>query len=526
MNEEREILGTATYCPEDNKLRFTAFERLSPEVYSRFKTNGFKWAPKQGIFVCPRWTPSAEDLLLEYCEEIADEDYSPEERAADRAERYSGYREKRRGEAGDYADTYEAGPTAFGNQNKARAERQAARHDRSRTKSVCQWGKAEYWQSRTKRVISQALHKSSAPVRRSRILRLEAEQRKHLKEIEQARTRWGLWKKIADQPDPEQATKWAIALSGNSTGWTEYQHPRNPERESSLWSLLTQEEDPITGHEAAALYFGKREKEPGSEGTYAYRWTMHYDLRLTYENAMLENEGGKASEIEMVVGGFTKYGQIFKINKSPTTGKIVSLQVYGLKGKSYYYDRERVPGLLTINIQRKGDDIGYRAPTPEELEAFHAARKAEKAEAKKTTPKAPSLINPTDEDAQRLQDIWNRKSAELYAKHCSYGRGYEPTQVKRMTQAQYSERSKGTYSHCEAINLCSDGTKPEMHYGEEVKDDSRPIVCKVRRRFSGGNFSHQAHAVIVITDKPQKPLPIHWGSTENATAETFTPLSN
>ena len=163
---------TATYSPEDNKLRLYSLYRLDTETYQRVKKAGFKWAPKQELFVAPSWTPAREDLLLELCGEIEDEDYSPEERSADRAERFSGYREKRRSEAGGYADTFVSGPSAFGHQNLRRAERQAERHDRLRGHAVSRWSKADYWQQRTEGVISHALYKSNPEVRRSRLVRL------------------------------------------------------------------------------------------------------------------------------------------------------------------------------------------------------------------------------------------------------------------------------------------------------------------------------------------------------------------
>ena len=65
---------TATYCPEDNKLRLYSDARLGAETYARVKAAGFKWAPKQELFVAPMWTPDREDLLLELCGEIGDED--------------------------------------------------------------------------------------------------------------------------------------------------------------------------------------------------------------------------------------------------------------------------------------------------------------------------------------------------------------------------------------------------------------------------------------------------------------------
>lgn len=56
---------TATYSPEDNKLRLYADRRLDAETYARVKGMGFKWAPKQELFVAPRWTPDREDLCVE-----------------------------------------------------------------------------------------------------------------------------------------------------------------------------------------------------------------------------------------------------------------------------------------------------------------------------------------------------------------------------------------------------------------------------------------------------------------------------
>jgi hypothetical protein len=59
------ILIDATYSAEDNKLRLYASERLDQELFERVKVAGFKWAPKQELFVAPKWTPSREDLCIE-----------------------------------------------------------------------------------------------------------------------------------------------------------------------------------------------------------------------------------------------------------------------------------------------------------------------------------------------------------------------------------------------------------------------------------------------------------------------------
>jgi hypothetical protein len=56
---------------------------------------GFICAPKQELFVAPMWTPEREDLLIELCGEIDDEDTSLVERAEERADRFVDYKDKR-----------------------------------------------------------------------------------------------------------------------------------------------------------------------------------------------------------------------------------------------------------------------------------------------------------------------------------------------------------------------------------------------------------------------------------------------
>ncbi len=216
----------ATYSPEDNKLRLYALARLDNDTYKRVRAAGFRWAPKQELFVAPSWSPEREDLLLEMCGDIGDEGYSTTDRAADRAERFSGYRDKRRQEAGAHADAFGAGPAVHGHQNRARAERAAQRHDRQRGYAVTQWSKAEYWQRRTEGVISHALYKARPGVRRSRILGLEAEQRKHAKTTQGIADRYALWQKVEAEQDAEKAFRWAYVLANSLGIGYDYQHLR------------------------------------------------------------------------------------------------------------------------------------------------------------------------------------------------------------------------------------------------------------------------------------------------------------
>jgi hypothetical protein len=81
------VTYTATYSPEDNKLRLYSSTRLDRELYARVRGAGFIYAPKQELFVAPMWTPGREDLLIELCGEIDDEDTSLVEQAEERARR-------------------------------------------------------------------------------------------------------------------------------------------------------------------------------------------------------------------------------------------------------------------------------------------------------------------------------------------------------------------------------------------------------------------------------------------------------
>lgn len=532
----------ATYSPEDNKLRLYASARLPRELYDRVKAAGFQWAPKQELFVAPSWSPAREDFLLELVEEIGDEDYSPEERAADRAERFGEYRDKRTAEAEGRADRFEAGPAAFGHQSRARAERQAARHDRHRTHAVSQWGKAEYWQARTKAVIAHALHKSSAAVRRSRILRLEAEQRKHEKTREEYAARFTAWQTVptlegADRPgkhvrengyygfQPETVTPALRAAYNlaNHSGYslTEYTHPRTG-KTGSIYDLITDDTDPVSPAEAAALWM-ENAADPADPESNSARWSDHYANRLAYERAMLAEEGGTAADADMEPGGWIGRHQIHAVNRSPVTKKVVSVKL--MAPKPYYRGEGPAPlTLQSFNVERLPEGA-YRAPTDEEREQFKTATAERKKEEKAAKPKAPPLVNPTDDDAQKLQDLWNAKAAAVFAEGKKEGRTwgeYTPTQVKRMTQAQYSADSGGSYTRCETVEVCEHGHRPRRWH-ENRQADNPPVAFKIRKTWGGGGFMAQADAVIVITDKPQKPLPLDWEAIATGTAGQAQP---
>lgn len=469
------VTGEATYCPEDDKLRLYV-GRVSRPEFDALRAEGWAVCSKQreagkGDFAAV-WTPTREDTALAYSGGyIGDEDAGPQERAADRAERFGGYRENRREDARQEADRYESGPTVFGFQDKGRGVRAADRADRCADRACSNWEKAEYWQRRTAGVISHALYVSSPGVRMGRIKKLESERRRLVEAHAERLKAWKAWDAVRNEPDADKASKLAERIANYHHEYAEFKHPRPAEasdyiREhgASLWSLLTDSRAPITGHEAAALWlerYGQPTETPSG------RWLSHIDLRLEYERQMLAASGGRAGELDIEPGGFWLGGQIYKVNKSSVTGRVVSVHVRVEKVTEWTYKTRNVPGtdyaLAQFDVERAKPG-SYRAPTDEERAAFLAGKKAEK-EKRGTV----SLINPTKEDAERLQAIWNALRPNR-----------KPATVKEYTLAEYQGRPK-------------DWTATKEFRGVKVR------VCS-------GMYS-SVLSIVVITDRPQKPLP-------------------
>jgi hypothetical protein len=503
----------ATYCPEDNKLRLYC-GRVERETYDHLRKNGWTATPKQSCDFVATWSPDAEDIALSMIgesDDIGDEDYSPEDRAADRAERFAGYRDKRRSEAGAHADNLTCDPVGF--QSAAKAARFDRLQSRTRRNALGQWSKAEYWQTRTAGVIGHALHKSSPSARRGRILTIESEQRKLQARADEVRARFEQWCAIYMAADADEVTPLgddgytdqkqctatqirAYMLAGDGRQTATFNHPDAETAEAiaaktdarpSLYDLLCRDTfygvpiRRLTPREAARLYIGGRSQALSPDGN-LNRWLHHFELRLAYERQMLANEGGSVADIEIVPGGwFGKY-QVAKVHKSPATKKVVSV--------SLILDPTQPGKHRRGNIQRLGEDA-YRAPTAEELAEFHATQSASKKAAKAAAPAKPQLINPTDADAERLQAILNAKRGKGFAAD-------DAGKVARLTQASYSGNSGGSYSPCETVEITERLEKYHPSYFHGENNYGQRPVFKVRM------FRDR---VVVLTDKPQKPLP-------------------
>jgi hypothetical protein len=234
------------------------------------------------------------------------------------------------------------------------------------------------------------------------------------------------------------------------------------------------------------------------------------ELRLAYENQMIEAQGGRAASLDIEVGGFIGGKQIHKVNKSVKTGRVVSVHLRVPKVSGWTYKTENVPGTDYALMQYATERLpqnAYRPPT----EADKAALAALVKQKKDATPKKATipLVNPTDEDAERLQTMLNnRVQDEILRKRSNIG--FTPQEVCRITQAVYSANSKGSYARAETRDLCRNGELSERETNmyssaaEERRKARGPAIAQVRVTYGS---SYMAMAVIVLTDKPQKPFP-------------------
>lgn len=289
---------TATYSPEDNKLRLYSLTRLDAELYARVRAAGFIYAPKQELFVAPMWTPAREDLLIELCDEIGDEDTSLVDRAEQRADRFEDYSESRAADAErarDYvssiADNIPLGqPILVGHHSERHARRDAEKIENGMRRAVQMWETSKYWTDRAAGAIRHAKYKERPDVRARRIKKLEAEKRGSERSKAKAQAHFDLWTKEGLKHEE------ALLICGRTDcGWL-----RLPRKEGDKEDFDQQPSahDALT-NSFPSLYAPRTLDEIIAVARRAYprtiahcdRWINHYENRLNYEKAMLGEQG-------------------------------------------------------------------------------------------------------------------------------------------------------------------------------------------------------------------------------------------
>jgi len=320
---------TASYSPEDNKLRLYSSARLDTETYSRIKAAGFSWAPKQQVFVASMWTPQREDLLIKLCGKIGDEDKSLVKRAEERAERFENYSESRAKDAEQARKRVESivehipfgQPILVGHHSERRARKDAQRVDEGMCKSIKMWDTSKYWTARAEAAIDAAKYKERPDVRARRIKKLEAEQRKKERAKAESEQLIKAWSK------PGLTMPEAAQIASLDHGYFLRTEARTDGKTwpVSLWDATQSRYEPQPKvEEIAARAIQNHEKTV----KWADRWLGHFANRLAYERTMLKQDGGiVADQNRPEVGGACKcwasprggWSTIQKVNKVSVT---------------------------------------------------------------------------------------------------------------------------------------------------------------------------------------------------------------
>lgn len=197
-----DYVGTATYSPEDDKLRLYPRARLDAETYAEVKAHGFRWAPKQELFFAV-WTVAREDLMLKLAGDIEPESMTLAERAELKAERLAGYARNRVAErnayqraADSYAERFHMGQPILVGHHSERSARVAQKRMNSALEQAAKRERTADWHLyRAAGALAHAEHLNSDRTRANRIQTLLSEYREAKRSESKMRERLRLFRK-------------------------------------------------------------------------------------------------------------------------------------------------------------------------------------------------------------------------------------------------------------------------------------------------------------------------------------------
>ena len=486
---------SATYSPEDNKIRLYASSRLDEETFARVKAAGFKWAPKQELFVAPSWSPAREDLAIELAGEIEPEEMTLAERAAIKAERLEELAHKRNREAvslSRHADElsqafYMGQPILIGHHSERKARKTQERMHSAQSKAVKAEKASNYWLYRATGVERFANMKNDPRTRANRIKTLLAELRDLQRDINRAYKALDIWENATTDDQIRHALGWMDSRETMS-GWETFSKVDKGELSPADARLKC-----ITNAEAVI------------NGPNRKRCIEHILNRLAYERSMLGDVPRYAGILTPVII------QAFAREHGAEKPKCTVAD----EGFFLLESPVQLPAHISENSWLELSDdawrnvmqaCGYTVPEP-------------KPRRQSSKPASVTLINPTAEQAAQLQRIWNLHMRAACQKQ-AYATPKE-NEVKALPQAVYSRNSKGTYSHFETIEIGEDGRRIEWKWERMERVLSGVPVARIRV-YSGGYETHKPRAVVHITDKPAKALPMDLDAIERAALDAIS----
>lgn len=293
---------TTTYSAEDNKLRIYASERLDEETYSRVKNLGFRYAPKQELFVAPRWTPAREDICIELAGEITAEGTTLIERAETKAERLDNLAIKRESQANAFhtasnriAERFAGGqPILIGHHSERSARRDQAKMQVAMDNAVKATNAIQYWNYKAEGVERHANRKANAGVRARRIKTLLAELRDRQRVINHAFICLELWEKIKAETNQEEHNKLVNHYAGAQLATGSATPYFNGD--SLWWQLRNETITPAEGVEKCIKVY-----EQQVNSVFTGRWISHILNRLAFERSELGDVGRFEGELTSTI---------------------------------------------------------------------------------------------------------------------------------------------------------------------------------------------------------------------------------
>ena len=461
-----EYFCDATYSAEDNKLRLYAAYRLDDETFARVKEAGFKWAPKQELFVAPMWTPAREDLCVELAGEITAEQTTLVERAEAKADRLDDIANRREQQADAFSsaaskisERFAYGqPILVGHHSERTARKDQERMHNEMDRAVKASKAVKYWNTRAQGVERYANMKNCTRTRSNRIKKLLADLRTHQRAINHAHLSVALWEKtllIQDSEKFREAVEWH---AGSDAGYRD-----------AWYDLRDGKIEPLALAEKAIGVWKDATESPNR-----YRWIEHTLNRLSFEREEL-GEVGLYSE-DMTAAILQTFARTQGAHKPKATKTDAGqwLVASDVPLPAHVADSESIE--LSANAWAElMQSSGYTVPPKREKKASDRANVP--------------LLNPSPEEAKRLQTYWNSNAGQYQTK----------LDEMDMTQKQFSYRAGDDYR---TIALDEHGCQIRM-YGHQ--SDQKPAVCRIRAYASG-----LCTRVITISDKPSKRLPITW----------------
>jgi len=482
----KDYFDCATYSPEDNKIRLYTNERLPEDIYARVKALKFKYAPKQKLFFA-RWTVMREDYALEMTGQILPEQTTLAERASAKIERLHGYAQNRANDADIFeraaqnlAQGFADGqPILRGHHSQRKAERDHKKMKSAQAKAVKSHATARYHLYKAEGVASHAERKNDSRVRAGRIKALFADLRSYQRGLSDAAKYLALWESATTADEIDRLTN-----SFHTARRGDYDAVRNGtlERETCRLENIERFKNSLA-HRGTA------------------RVIEHILSRLSYEYAYMP-------EVRLFEGDLTPVIlQTFARTHGADKPKVTA------KGDSFILTSNvPLPRHISDSNSLELEDYQWRVLMQD---CKYSVEIKARRKTTSTRTKNP-LLNPSPEDAEKLQELWNLQM-QLYCTRASR----TPKEAKpiKASQKGYSQKSKGSYALCKSVEISAEGGQVDSRYSAHDFSQGKPAPAFRVRIYTGDSEFYKASRVVFITDKNTHPLPLDFDLLKAALLE-------